>query len=257
MFDVSVPFDYREHVTNFPLTEHPDCPGSLVEYVVGFVTVRFHLDSPLGTFVFTSPDRRYGLPSCFEATSDDPALPAVVSLDVVMKLQPRRPEVDAVRVQRRNGGSVDGDTLRRIPLARVLRSATAAAALNVYRDGDQIKVEPAAIPTPSFVINPDDERWSRDGFSSSLRPRSEPALRWRVDADLLTEVAEVYRSALARGETGATEAVAEHFGKSRSTAGRWVTAARGTDYGGPFLGPAIGPKAGEGRARNRTGEDTQ
>ncbi len=67
-----------------------------------------------------------------------------------------------------------------------------------------------------------------------------PQRRRTVTKDLLRQVAEVYRTALAAGDPP-TAAVAEHFTRSHSTAARWVGMARTAGE----LGPAPGRQAGE------------
>lgn len=76
--------------------------------------------------------------------------------------------------------------------------------------------------------------------SARVRLEAEVQRRRRVTRDLLTDVAEVYRSAYRSGDSP-TVAVADHFDVSHSTAGRWVVAARKEGV----LGAATGTKAGE------------
>lgn len=64
--------------------------------------------------------------------------------------------------------------------------------------------------------------------------------RRRMSDALAKEIAEVYRSAWAAGQNP-TQAVARHFDKPASTAGRWVGEARKRGH----LGPADGSRGGE------------
>lgn len=80
----------------------------------------------------------------------------------------------------------------------------------------------------------------RDLYARRAWPATETRRRRRVTRDLLTQVAAMYRKAHEDGKPP-TQAVAEAFEVSHSTAGRWVVEARKAGV----LGPAAGPKAGE------------
>ncbi len=55
--------------------------------------------------------------------------------------------------------------------------------------------------------------------------------------EFLRDVGEVYRAARERGERGPTVVVAEHYGVSRSTAGRAIAAARAKGFLDMFSHP--------------------
>lgn len=80
----------------------------------------------------------------------------------------------------------------------------------------------------------------RDLHAARALPVTRPQRRRAVTAELLRQVAAVYRKAVADSEPP-TSTVADHFGVSHSTAARWVGQARKTGA----LGPAAGPTAGE------------
>lgn len=77
-------------------------------------------------------------------------------------------------------------------------------------------------------------------FAERAWPATKVQRRRRVTRELLGEVAEVYRATHDKGNPP-TQAVAEAFNVSHSTAGRWVVEARKAG----ILGPAIGSTAGE------------
>lgn len=81
---------------------------------------------------------------------------------------------------------------------------------------------------------------------AAVRKRFVP--RRRVTPDLLTEVAELYRSATSAGLAPVVE-IARKANVSHSTAGRWVVEARRAG----IMGPAVGTRVGE--ATNESGED--
>lgn len=80
----------------------------------------------------------------------------------------------------------------------------------------------------------------QEHFARRAWPATQVQRRRRVTPELLAKVAEVYRAAYSAGQSP-TQAVAETFEVSHSTAGRWVVEARKAGT----LGPAIGPTAGE------------
>ena len=98
----------------------------------------------------------------------------------------------------------------------------------------------------ALVGNGVDGAWTDDDVAFIGRQMAQfgqfsaPSKRERISQDLLRDVARVYREAHAEGRRP-TQAVATHFDKPRSTAGRWVGLARQAG----FLGPADGPRAGE------------
>lgn len=112
---------------------------------------------------------------------------------------------------------VTGERLRAIPLARLLRHASAESRSFVAHEGGGT----FAPPTPA----------ERDAIyrGEGRRPRRGSP----ITDEHLEEVADVYRSALERQEPP-TQAVMDEWHVSRSAASRWVAAAR--ERG--FLGPA-------------------
>jgi hypothetical protein len=77
----------------------------------------------------------------------------------------------------------------------------------------------------------------------AVRAQVKPKRRRTLTRELLADVADTYRTALADGEPP-TQAVANRFSVSHRTATRWVAEARAAGE----LGAAIGPVAGEARA---------
>ncbi|PRY24062.1 hypothetical protein [Pseudosporangium ferrugineum] len=80
----------------------------------------------------------------------------------------------------------------------------------------------------------------RDHFARRSFGATEVQRRRRVTRELLEQVAQVYRAAFRDGQPP-TQAVAETFHVSHSTAGRWVVEARKAGA----LGPATGTRPGE------------
>lgn len=147
------------------------------------------------------------------------------------------------------GGRINGEALRRVPLATCLSRAVDAAALAVF---------PAADPTaPVFIQVPGEERQQLpsepfgDGHIAvtiagaahtaevkALLRRAAP--RAAMTDEVLREVADVYRAAHARHQPP-TKAVMQEWHVERSTASRWIRRARDAGY----LGPARPRAAGE------------
>lgn len=124
------------------------------------------------------------------------------------------------------------------PTAALLQWATADAAAFVaaYMFGDTFenheeRLSEAGVRSAIRV---------RDTVRSIVEPVARPQRRRLITADLLAEVADVYRKALESGQPP-TQAVEKHFTTTHSTAARWVREARKAGA----LGPAQGPKAGE------------
>jgi hypothetical protein len=143
----------------------------------------------------------------------------------------RRIEIAAERVS--------GDLLRRVPVGRLLARAMAAAHFRFGEPGDgAIRIDfgegrVARFPTPmesaEFY-----ERYARN----ARRPRRGSPLT----EENLRDVAELYRAAVRRGDPP-TQTVATTMNVARSTAARWVAAARNHPAG--LLGPAQRGRAGE------------
>lgn len=144
-----------------------------VDNVVGFggVQVELYIEVQLG-----------GVPRCLEFT-----------------VRPQPPEMQPITA-----------TSARVPIDRLMRTALAAAVMELPPEGSE------------YLMDPGKEHRERVHAGHSQRPPHEA-------------VAAVYREAASiSGRKSATEAVAITFGKPRSTAARWVRDAR--DAG--VLGPA-------------------
>ena len=101
---------------------------------------------------------------------------------------------------------VTGEKLRRLPVERIIRSVLAAAAEGV-------------------------QGWPLDWTNSEAEflqalTIDNPAARWAMTPEHLAEVATVYRKAVAGRIPAPVQEVADHFGRPRSTAARWVQKAR-------------------------------
>jgi hypothetical protein len=121
------------------------------------------------------------------------------------------------------------ETLRGVPVARLLRLGTTAALMKYERsaDGDVI----------GFARTDNEEkRQFYQRYSQARRPKQGSA----ITDEQLEQVATVYRRAVEDGKRP-TEIVGETMNVARSTAARWITRAR--ERG--FLGPALRGRAGE------------
>lgn len=145
----------------------------------------------------------------FEVTVKDPDLPYDVALRV--RVDGGVPQVvELVCSQRKGGLPVDGRGLRNIPVGELLADAVRDRA----RDSQNHRQKPLA----------EGERFKG--------PLSTPTqTRAHITDELLKEVADVYRSAVALGRP--VETVAEYFSEARpngtvprNTARRWVVEAR-------------------------------
>lgn len=116
------------------------------------------------------------------------------------------------------GQRLTGNLLRQVPIARLVREAAANAIVHL-RDGFAVRF----VSGPFGVIPPDLQG-----------PR-------KIDDDFLSEVASVYREAVAIGITPALS-IQRRFGTSPGNARRWVMRARKRGLLGPA--PSRG-KAGE------------
>ena len=141
------------------------------------------------------------------------------------------------------GEVVSGDVLRRLPVGRLLAEAVAAAAFSVEDRGWTIEREGAERVGQAIDLAPTEraalyERYVR----GARRPRRGSPL---TDSNL-RQVADLYRAALDRGDPP-TQTVADAMHVARSTAARWVAAARERE----LLGPALRGRAGERRTTRR------
>lgn len=124
-------------------------------------------------------------------------------------------------------------------MSAFLRWATAqAVALKMAGQFVELSYTDGAKPVP-----PEEGRERIEKAMGDVWKAAAPRRRRIITAELLAEVAEVYRSAMKDGRPP-TAAVQEHFTVSHSTAARWVREARQQGQ----LGPAQGPKPGEAQS---------
>jgi hypothetical protein len=123
------------------------------------------------------------------------------------------------------------------PQATLLQWATAEAAafIAAFEFGDKLTADQRSSDEGLRAA-----RQVRDVVRSVVEPIARPQRRRLVTPELLAEVADVYRTALAAGQAP-TQAVERHFTTTHSTAARWVREARKAGV----LGQSQGPKAGE------------
>ncbi len=174
----------------------------------------------------------YYVPSRFLAVSDAVSLDVEVGNDGVPRC--RRLELVASP-----GEAITSESLRRVPVARLLRQATAGAARQFE------PLEPGGEPV--FQLVPSAPREVADFYRRYVTDTRRPRRGVPVSDDHLKQVAELYRAALDRGDPP-TQTVADAMHAARSTAARWIAKAR--ERG--FLGAALPSQAGE---RREEGED--
>jgi hypothetical protein len=167
----------------------------------------------------------FAVPQHFIARSRDEG----VSLEIKVT---DRGEPRCIVVSVRNEEGVSGESLRRVPVARLVKEAFTAAALKSE------PMEEGGEPIPRIVgTTPKDRARFYERFAKDVRqPRSGSPLT----DDHLGQVAELYRAAVDRGDPP-TQTVAETMHVERPTAGRWVAKAR--ERG--LLGPAKRGRGGE------------
>jgi hypothetical protein len=188
------------------------------------------------SWVRTSPTS--AIPTKFGAFIDDPAQPFTVELEVVTT-GGRRPEVTEMTLGVRNlstaGVPISTENLRHVHVAAALTLALTGATEKVIDNGDG-----------TFTL-PDDTTgtsWPADHVTRPVRGTT-------MSPEFLQIVATTYRAAVASGSRSPVGDLSIQLGTSRSTAGRWVVAARKAG----LLGKAIGRTAGEdlpARRRKRT-----
>jgi hypothetical protein len=159
------------------------------------------------------------LPADFTVTWDDPGLPAIVKIAVVVK--EGRPSCRGLTVTGRNDERVDGGVLRRIPVSTLLDYAVTVAAM---RSDDRRRLK--------LFKSPDDFRALR-----ALRPVHKERERWQLTPEHLAEVVEVYNQA----HTAPVMEVARRWKKPRATASRWVARARAEGYFDRAVKSSVGP----------------
>jgi len=165
---------------------------------------------------------RFHVPGRMTASIQHASLPVTVELALEVDYTTR-----AVRCWRFNctetstPKGVTGEKLRKLPVERIIRSVLAAAAEDV-------------------------QGWSLDWTNSEADflqavTIGNPAARRAMTPEHLTEVARVYRKAVASRLPAPVQEVADHFGRPRSTAARWVQKARAQG----LLGKTNRGRAGE------------
>lgn len=144
---------------------------------------------------------------------DEPWSPYMV--EALVTATPRGPRcIDLHIVARGEGEAITPAGLRRVPLGRIIRliEGSLPARLTVDKEG---RVVPVA-----------EDRQARAAYRRAVTRRRNEGARWRLDADTLAKVADVYRSALASGASP-TAAVEDYFRLgNRAQAARWVKRAR-------------------------------
>lgn len=153
------------------------------------------------------------LPKTFMVTIRDLKLPGLV-VDVEVETQVTgEARARAVRIASETDDPVTSDTLRKIPVARLL-SAGCAAAMEKLEEDDQGRLVLSPMRYRDVVA-------FRDSFRGARRPRQGT----KVTEDDLQAVAGIYLAAEAAGASGFT-AVQKELYASKSTAARWIAQAR-------------------------------
>jgi Family of unknown function (DUF6214) len=178
-----------------------------------------------GTIAFVPLGNDFVVPRRFAASAGRIALDIEVTSDGAARCV-------GLIVRPDEGEALTTDALRRIPLARMAKEAVAEAARSYT------PVEPGGEPIFRLISTPRDAHEAF--YESYVGTAREPRRGSPITDDNLHEVARVYREATKRGDPP-TQAVASAMHVARSTAARWVTAARSRG----FLGPAMRGKGGE------------
>jgi hypothetical protein len=143
-----------------------------------------------------------------------------------------RPSCLELSVRALDDRPVTSQTLRAIPVHRLLRQAAVHASTFLTYDG----------PTPDggskFAAPSADER--EETRTRVLERARSPRQGSPITNEHLTQVADVYRTALAAGRRP-TQTIRERWHVERATASRWVAAARAAG----LLGPATQGRASE------------
>lgn len=165
----------------------------------------------------------FAVPEHFTAKSD------AVTLEIKVS---RRGEPRCIEISVHDDDGVTGETLRGIPVARLVKEAFAVAASRWGPD------EEGGEPIPHVIGTTLEDRLAfYDRFAKGARqPRSGSPLTDKH----LQQVATIYREAGKRDDPP-TQTVAEVMNVARPTAGRWIGEARKRK----FLGPAKRGRAGE------------
>lgn len=168
------------------------------------------------------------VPTWFHALWRSPKMPYVITMEITTMA--REPEINRVNVERTLptvGEPITGGLLRDLPLGRMLRAALEVAA----RPLEEVHGE--EVPGGAFRV---------PGVTppGSAEVGNRPQLPGRgrsMDRDTLAAVASVYLAAQREGRAP-TQAVADVFGTSRSSAGRVVVQARRAGLLPPARGTA-------------------
>ncbi len=168
------------------------------------------------------PDFRTVVPSAFTASGE----PLDDRPDVTLNLSIRvdhlgRPRCTDFRLHSKDGAYIESETLRRLPLARLVREATQVASSFAVHRG----TTPAGISTLS-IATPEEARKAVETVKGTSHRRT----RTKITPDFLQRVAECHERAEAEGSQAPTRTVAEEIGgdwnKSFHSAKRWVQLAR-------------------------------
>jgi len=186
------------------------------------ITVHHALTDEIAPF---ARDRRYAVPRLIHASATDEDLGLDLGLEVEIGDR-GEPRCRQLEVRATGEDEVTGETLRRVPVARLLGLVLAVAAWKVTSP-TTMQTGMAAGAMREFY-----QSYAR----GSRRPRRGSPL---TDANL-RQVAELYRAAFDRGDPP-TATIAGELHIARSTAARWVAKAR--ERG--LLGPSIRGRAGE------------
>lgn len=160
----------------------------------------------------------------FTYTTQNEADPAMsVSMEVAID-DGGRPACLELSVRPLDGKPVTSQTLRAIPVQRLLRQAAVQASTflaygGATADGGSRFEAPSAIERGRIATR---------ALSAARSPRQGSP----ITSDHLKQVADIYRAALAAGERP-TRAICERWHVTRPTASRWVAAARAAELLGP------------------------
>jgi hypothetical protein len=178
-----------------------------------------------GTIAFVPLGNDFVVPRRFAAVAGQLALDIEVASDGTARCV-------GLIVRAADGEALTTEALRGIPLARLAKEAVAEAARSYT------PLEPGGEPIFRLTSTPRDAHAAF--YESYVNSAREPRRGSPITDENLSEVARVYREATKRGDPP-TQAVALAMHVARSTAARWVAAARVRG----FLGPAMRGKGGE------------
>lgn len=173
------------------------------------------------------------LPCAFEATIEQVGEPLRATVGVEID-QTRAATCRRLTLERVDGSEVTTTAARNVRVPELLRVACNAA-------HHRFSLGPDGSPELTKMSGADVERFQQDFPSVDRRRGKTPMSRPELE-----RIAEIYREALRSG-LPPTATVAERQQVARSTAGRWIAAARKAG----ILGPAIPRKAGERDEGNR------